>query len=158
MTRRSAITTLAAGAALSQGSAPPGLKICIFSKHLQWADWDEMAELAARIGFDGVDLTVRDGGHVQPERVQADLPKAVEIIHRAGLATPMITAGIVDADSPYAESILATAAGLGIRRYRWGGFKYSYGRSIPEQLDALKPRGNRLAEVYRKHQVAAMYH
>jgi sugar phosphate isomerase/epimerase len=153
---------MVAGAAVScaeaYAEARTQLKICIFSKHLQWADWNEMAETAARMGFDGVDLTVRDGGHVQPERVQSDLPKAVEIVHRAGLATPMITAGILDAGSPHAESILSTAAGLGIRRYRWGGFKYSYGRGIPEQLEELKPRVNRLAALNEKYRTAAMYH
>src|SRR5690348_4871884 len=51
------------------------LKISVFSKHFQWTGWDEAARLAADIGFDGLDLTVRDGGHVLPERVEQDLPK-----------------------------------------------------------------------------------
>src|SRR5690242_16019575 len=66
------------------------LKICVFSKHFQWTDVTEAAAMAAQIGFDGVDLTVRKGGHVLPENVERDLPKAVETVHKAGLATPMI--------------------------------------------------------------------
>ena len=32
-------------------------QICIFSKHLQWLDYTGMAETAAEIRFDGLDLT-----------------------------------------------------------------------------------------------------
>ena len=58
---------------------PGKLKICIFSKHLQWASVNDAAAIARDIGFDGVDLTVRAGGHVLPDRVGIDLPAAVEI-------------------------------------------------------------------------------
>jgi hypothetical protein len=50
----------------------------VFSKCLQWLDYPGMAGITAEAGFDGVDLTVRAGGHVLPERVEEDLPKAVE--------------------------------------------------------------------------------
>src|SRR5256885_2138505 len=89
------------------------LQVCIFSKHLQWLNWERMAATAAELGFDGVDVTVRNGGHVLPQRVKEDLPKVVEIVRKAGLDVPMITAEIVDADSPHAEDIVRTASGLG---------------------------------------------
>src|SRR4030043_635172 len=38
-------------------------RIGIFSKHLQWLGYREMADAAARLGFDHVDLPVRPGGH-----------------------------------------------------------------------------------------------
>ncbi len=83
--------------------------IVYFSKHLQWLNWEQMAETAAELGFDGIDLTVREGGHVQPERVKEDLPKVARIVRKAGLDIPMITAGIVDIHSPHAEDIIRTA-------------------------------------------------
>src|ERR1700729_3163462 len=64
---------------------PGKLKICIFSKHLQWASVHDAAAIARDIGFDGVDLTVRAGGHVLPDRVETDLPAAVEMVWRPGL-------------------------------------------------------------------------
>ncbi len=142
-------------------AAPPArgtLPISIFSKHLQWLDCSEAARFAKDIGFDGMDLTVRAGGHVLPERVEQDLPKAVEAIRKAGLPVTMITADIVDAQTPYAEAVLRTAAGLGIHHYRWGGFTYAYDRDIASQLDALKPRVHALAELNAKHKMCAMYH
>jgi sugar phosphate isomerase/epimerase len=42
-------------------------------------DWRELAQAVKAAGFGGIDLTVRKGGHVAPERVKEDLPKAVEV-------------------------------------------------------------------------------
>ena len=62
------------------------LKVHVFSKHLQFLNYQDMAAAARDIGFDGVDLAVRPKGHVLPERVETDLPKAVEAIRKAGLS------------------------------------------------------------------------
>ena len=50
----------------------PGLHL--FSKHLHFLDYQGMAEAAANIGLAGLDLTVRKGGHVEPENFERDLP------------------------------------------------------------------------------------
>jgi len=48
-------------------NGPEAFKISIFSKHLQWLDYKEMANVLSEVGFDGADLTVRPGGHVLPD-------------------------------------------------------------------------------------------
>lgn len=152
--------------------------IVYFSKHLQWLNWEQMAETAAELGFDGLDVTVREGGHVEPARVQEDLPKVAKIVRKAGLEIPMITAGIVDVNSPDAEAIIRTASEVGIPRYRWGWFSWSdnkkvpdlskfhasIGRpsglliNIPDRLAQLKERVARLAALNEKYKICAMYH
>ena len=87
----------------AQGAQYKLRKVCIFSKHLQWLDYGPMAELAAEIGFDGVDLTVRPKGHVLPERVAQDLPRAVAAVRKAGLEVTMMTTGIADPADPLTE-------------------------------------------------------
>src|ERR1017187_2488467 len=82
------------------------LKVAIFSKHLQFLAGEELAKAAADIGFDGIDITVRRGGHVAPERVGQDLPPLVGILRQHGLEVPMITADIVDTQTPFTEDIL----------------------------------------------------
>jgi sugar phosphate isomerase/epimerase len=134
------------------------LKISVFSKHFQWTDIGEATALAKQIGFDGIDLTVRKAGHVLPENVERDLPKAVETIRKGGLECTMITAEIVDATTPHAEQILKTAGGLGVHHYRWGGFTYSYDRSLADQVEAMKPRAAALADLNAKYKMQAMYH
>ncbi len=141
-------------------AAPPAspLKISVFSKHLHFLGWEEMARAAKEIGFDGVDLTLRKGGHIEPERAEQDLPKVAKIIRQAELELPMVTAGIIDVTSPQAESILRAMKSVGIKNYRWGGFKYDDNKPLPAQLETLKKEAAKLAALNRKYNVCAMYH
>ncbi len=134
------------------------LKVAIFSKHLQFLAGEELAQAAADMGFDGLDLTVRKGGHIEPERVERDLPPLVAVIRRHGLDVPMITADIVDPSTPHTEAILKTMAALQIRNYRWGGFKYEGGQPFAAQLEQMKPRIARLAALNARYDACAMYH
>src|SRR5438874_1157515 len=111
-------TALAASAAEDK-SASGKLKVAIFSKHLLFLKGDALPAGAAEIGFDGIDLAVRKGGHVEPERVREDLPKLVAAIRRHGMEVPMLTTDIADIETPYAEDILKSMSELGIHHYRW---------------------------------------
>jgi L-ribulose-5-phosphate 3-epimerase len=141
-----------------QAGTPDKLKICIFSKHLQWAGIADAAQIARDIGFSGVDITVRADGHVSPDRVETDLPAAVEAVHKAGLAVPMITTDIMSVNTPHAAAVLKTANQLGIRNYRWGSLTYPADKGIAARLTELKPQMKALAELNEKYQMCGMYH
>jgi sugar phosphate isomerase/epimerase len=134
------------------------LKVAIFSKHLQFIEGDELARIAAGMGFDGIDVTVRAGGHVDPARVAEDLPPLVTLIRRHGLEVPMVTTDIVDAASPNAKQVLKTLSSLGIRYYRWGGFKYRDDQRFTSQLEEFHERASGLAALNHEYKVCAIYH
>ncbi len=142
--------------AVSAATRAP-LKLAVFSKHLQFVKDEELAACASEIGVDGIDLTVRSRGHIEPAKVEKDLPRLVEIIRKKGLEIPMITTGI-DAANPEAESILKTCAQLGIRYYRFGGLKYNDTVPPQQQLATLKPHMRALAELNQKMGVCGIYH
>jgi sugar phosphate isomerase/epimerase len=161
MTRRDWIAGLGAAALARKVDAAEeagGVAVCAFSKHFHWTDVRGAAEAMATLGYEGVDLTVRPAGHVLPERVQDDLPKAAETIRNASLKLPMITTAIADTSSPHCEAILRTASRLGIRRYRWGGFLYTEKASIPEQLAEYRAKVRDLAAMNKQYGMCAMYH
>ena len=140
-------------------SGPSGKqKVAIFSKHLLFLHGNDLPEAAAKIGFDGIDLAVRKGGHVAPERVKQDLPGLVTAIRQHHLEVPMLTTDIADVDTPYGEDILRVMSELGIRHYRWGGFKYTDNQPLAAQIEAFKPRVERLAALNTRYGVGAMYH
>jgi sugar phosphate isomerase/epimerase len=132
-------------------------KISIFSKHLHWLDYAEMAKVAAAMGFDGVDLTVRPNGHVLPEKVEDDLPKAVTAIRKEGMDVYMITTSIINADDPYTERILKTASSLGIRHYRTGYYMYDEKISIDENLAGIRAQLSKLASLNKKYVISGEY-
>jgi sugar phosphate isomerase/epimerase len=111
------------------------------------------------MAFTGVDITVRPfPGHVDPTRVATDLPPFVNTLRKHGLEVSMITCPITDADSPNAEQILQTASSLGIKHYWWGTFRYEQGKPVMQQLDALKPRVEKLVKLNEKYKMKALYH
>jgi sugar phosphate isomerase/epimerase len=158
LTRRTAVLGTVGFVGRTMAFATANPKVCIFSKHLQFLSGDELVSTAADIGFDGIDVTVRAGGHIDPARAAEDLPALVSLIRRHGLAVPMVTTDIVDADSANARTVLRTMADLGIRRYRWGGFKYRADQPMGRQFEELHGRARKLADLNREYKVCAMYH
>src|SRR6059036_3907191 len=154
-------SAVVAGRSALQVPTTRKLKLDIYGRHLLWLKSAEEVALAAEeMGYDGVDINVRANGqgHVLPERVAQDLPQFVATIRKHGLEVSAITPSIADADTPYAEDILRTAAKLGIRYYWWGTFRYSANKPIMQQLDDLKPRVAKLAALNKKYGMTAMYH
>jgi sugar phosphate isomerase/epimerase len=145
-----ALAAAACPALARAGALPPAERvpleeqsIAIFSKHLQWLDYGDAAKAAAGAGFDALDIPVRPEGHVLPERVEEDLPRAVDAAREAGLTVTMITTAITGVDDPHAEAVLKTAAGLGIGHYRMGYVRFEEG--VRRTLDATVPRWRKLA-------------
>jgi len=131
--------------------------ISIFSKHLQWLDYNEMAKVAAEMGFDGIDLTVRPNGHVLPENVEKDLPKAMDAVTKAGLKIFMITTSVYDAEDPLSEKVLKTASSLGIRHYRMGYGHYENSKSVEANIADVHRKLAQLAILNEKHSISGEY-
>lgn len=121
---------------ISQPLSEEDLSLHVFSKHLQFLDYKDMAEAAAELGFDGIDLTVRRKGHVLPERVEDDLPKAIEAIKAAGLLADMMASDVNNALDPLHRRVLRAAAAAGIKWYRLGYVSFN-DQPIPERLAEL---------------------
>ena len=85
-----------AGNLFSSSNSTKNLEIHLFSKHLQFLNYKDMSEAAKEMGFDGVDLTVRPKGHVLPERVTEDLPRATEAMKHFGLVPKMFSSNVIE--------------------------------------------------------------
>lgn len=123
MTRRTLLSLPALALAAPPAGLPP---LCIFSKHLASLNYDQLGKTAKQMGFDGVDLAVRPGGHVLPEKVTADLPRALEAIRGHGVSVPMITTGLLKASEPAARPTLETAARLKVDYFKTGYWRYKH--------------------------------
>ncbi|HLW79042.1 MAG TPA: sugar phosphate isomerase/epimerase family protein [Terriglobia bacterium] len=131
--------------------------LCLFSKPLPKMDWRRLAQAAKRVGFGGIDLTVRPEGHVRPERAAEDLPKAVAAIREEGLEVPMITTALTSAADPAARPILATAARLSIPFFKPGYYQYKL-VDVRRELDAAGVEFRGLADLARQCGIQAGFH
>ena len=164
ISRRDFIKVSGAGL-VSSAFAKPTLKkdefsVHVFSKHLQSFNYNEMSSFASEVGFDGIDLTVRPGGHVLPERVSQDLPRAVENIRNAGLSIDMITTNVKNANDPTQKRVLKVASELGIRYYRMAYFVYpelSKDTTIIQSLKKFTDETEALSKLNKKLDIIGCY-
>lgn len=126
------------------------LNVHLFSKHLQFLDYNDMSEAAAEMGFNGLDLTVRPKGHVLPERVAEDLPKAVTSMKSHGLSPLMMTTEVTDAKDPRQELVLKTASDLGVKYYRMGWLTYPKETSISDSTQSYAKQFSELEALNEK--------
>lgn len=131
--------------------------IHVFTKCLQFLDFNELAEVLAKNGFDGADLAVRPKGQILPENVEKELPLAVKALQKAGVRTNMITTGINNVEDPAVKTTLKTMADLGIQYYRMGYLNYDTNKSIPENLETLKVNFEKLGKLNKEYGVTANY-
>jgi sugar phosphate isomerase/epimerase len=117
-------TRARADAAPAAGLARDRATFVLFSKPLPELGWDALGHAVKSAGYDGIDLTVRPKGHVLPQRVAEDLPRALEAIRAHGLTVPMITTDLTSADAPHARPLLQTAARHGVRFFKTGYWQY----------------------------------
>lgn len=127
-------------------AASDDLEVHVFSKHLQFLDYKEMAVTVKEIGYDGVDLTVRPKGHVLPKKVADDLPQAVAALREQGLIINMMTTGVNNSDDAIHRKVLETAAVQGIKNYRMGYLSYPKAGTIPEAIAVFQDQMKELAE------------
>lgn len=131
--------------------------VVLFSKPLPQMDWQRLAENVKRMGFDGIDLTVRPEGHVLPARVAEDLPKAVAAIRSQKLSVPMITTGLTSASDPAARPTFETAAQLGIRYIKPDYYHYQL-KDVRSELQKAGDELRGLVELAREHRVEIGFH
>ncbi len=149
----------AAAAADAKSAAPAAAnpRIAVFTKSFQDLSIAEVCSAFKQIGVDGLDLTVRGGGHIAPADVTEQLPQAMTTARAQGLEILQLTTGITEPDAD-AERILAAAARAGIRRIKMGYFDYKPFGTLARQLDDVRKKIARVAQLARKFEVLPCVH
>ncbi len=133
----------------------PGIHL--FSKCLQFLEYQELASTAAKLGLSGLDLTVRSGGHVEPDNFERDLPAAIKAIKEAGIRCEMMVTKIVGTQNQRDYDMLAMAHSLGVKSYRLGGLKFDPDVSAMESVERYKEQLAALAEWNREIGITGEY-
>ena len=156
-----ALGTASALASLSRGAENPrsgfGGTLCLFSKHLPEMDASHLARAVKPLGFAGIDLTVRPGGHVAPERAAADLPPFLRTLREEGLEVPMITTALVSAADPTATPVLETAGRNRLPFFKPGYYRYAF-NDVRKELEEAGAELRGLADLSARCGVQLGYH
>ncbi len=133
------------------------LSIHIFSKHLQFLDYEAVGQKAREMGFDGVDLTVRPGGHVQPQNVQVDLLRAVSAIEAAGSRCSLMTTAVEGVQKTQDMEVLEVAASQGIKYYRTNWYRYQDQEPMQKTLEKYARQITELSRVNKELGLVGCY-
>jgi sugar phosphate isomerase/epimerase len=147
------------GAGLAAGLTGPVLaaqspaapwKVGGFTKPIQDLSFDQTAQFAVDAGWDGIELELRAGGHVLPERVEDDLPKMVAALKAKGREILALATDIKGGVEPLTERVLRASAKAGIRFYRLGPLRYRSDVSIAQQIKDFRPQLRDLAALNKQ--------
>ena len=125
---------------------------------------EKLCELMKGAGYDGIQWTVRKGGHVEPAEAAANLPRLVKIAEGFGLKCRSICTDIT-ADAagkpgltPGAETVLKVAADCGIEMFRPAYFFYdAKTETFSQSLDRIRGGFAALARLAARTGVKATY-
>src|SRR5579884_516285 len=154
---RAFLGAAAAGAAALAANGGAGLQWCLFSKPLPDLGYDELGRTVKELGFAGIDLTVRSKGHVLPDRVTEDLPRAIDAFDKHGLRVPMVTTELTSAQDATARNILRTASRLGVTHFKPGYWRYGTG-DVTARVKQVGQDVRGLADLAAEHRIAMGLH
>ncbi|MDA1190808.1 MAG: TIM barrel protein [Candidatus Poribacteria bacterium] len=123
------------------------MKCAVFPKFFREMSASEAGAMLRDIGFDGVDVMVRDGYWVTAATLETTLPEYVRVMHDFGLSTTTASTDYLDPTDPKLERAVACMAENGIRQFRLKYMDYEgagtfhkvfdRGRRTLEQFEAL---------------------
>ncbi len=134
------------------------MKFVLFTDNLADLTVSQACESAKAAGFDGLDLTLRPGGHVRPEAAEVGLAEAKRVADATGAIIPMVSTAVTDVDSPHAEAIFAAAAHYGARLIKLGYWDYRPFGTLAAQIDQAREKLRRVVELGRKYHVLPCVH
>jgi sugar phosphate isomerase/epimerase len=128
----------------------------VFTKFLEGLSAEELGHRVAALGVKGIEAPIRAGGHIEPEAVPDRLADFVDALKKHGLTIDILTSDIGQANKS-AETLLRTAAALGIKRYRLVHYHYDLKKPLAPQLAEVKAKLKDLAAMNRELGVQGQY-
>jgi sugar phosphate isomerase/epimerase len=128
----------------------------VFTKTLEALSADELGERISALGVGGIEAPIRKGGHIEPKDAPDKLPAFVEALKKRNLEITILSSDVGQADKD-SETLLRTAAALGIKRYRLTHHHYDLKKPIAPQLADIKAKWQDLAAMNKELGVQGQY-
>jgi hypothetical protein len=112
--------------------------LCVFSRNLARVHYSGLGDIARDIGFEGVDLTVMIGGHVDPRITNVDLVRAFESIRGSDLEVPMITTSITSPTDPTCYPVLYLTGHSQVTLFRMGQWPFDPSMDLRQRLTQVR--------------------
>ena len=136
------------------------MQLVRFTKFWEDLSVRQLGERARELGYDGLDLAVRDGHALNIDNVTDELPGAVRAWRELGVDCSMISSStdLIDPDAADAVTLFEAAAAAGVPRIKMGYFKFTPGDSFEELWSMARRRLDGFERLSRRTGVQTLYH
>lgn len=147
-----------ASLAVGQGGELTGRDwpVVVFEKPIQTLDYDRMGEELAKMGVQGIEATIRRGGHIEPREAARKVPAMVASLARNGCRV-LIAASNVGSTGKEDLEYLKVLKAHGITRYRMDYFRYDLKKPLLPQVRDFSVRLAEIAAMNRDLGMQALY-
>lgn len=159
--QQAGVSCLAGGLAKGQQQEETEAKstdwpIVFFEKPVQNLSYGEIADELAAMGAQGIEATIRKGGHIEPENATKELPGMVKALGAAGLDTIIAASQIIKADQKSRDYLMALRDN-GITRYRTNYYRYSKNGNPLAEARGFRDEAKALEELNAELGMQALY-
>jgi len=136
--------------------AKAGYPIVVFEKPIQNLSYDVIGEELAKMGLQGIEATVRKGGHIDPKQAEAEVPKMVASLAKNGQKALIAATNVLEVNAE-TEKLLYILKANGIRHYRMDYYRYDLKKSPLAQLRENTAKLKDLAVMNKEIGVQSLY-
>jgi sugar phosphate isomerase/epimerase len=130
--------------------------IGIFEKPFEGLSFDQLADAMQQIGADGIEATIRKGGHIEPNKAAEQVPELVEALGKKQKRIVIAATSIAVADAA-AEDQLRILSENGITHYRMAHYRYEFGKPMMDQLREFAAQAKDLAAMSKSLGIQGLY-
>ncbi|HEY4383963.1 MAG TPA: sugar phosphate isomerase/epimerase [Ktedonobacteraceae bacterium] len=129
----------------------------LYTKLFRKQSLDEVGKVTQDLGFKGVDLLIRPGFHVEPDKPE-EVRDAIRTLKHMGVEVPMVTTDITDPAELPAEHLFHVCAEEGVQIVRLGYWKYDPERGYQACFNTARRHLDALEVLARKTGVKLSIH
>lgn len=135
----------------------PAWPIAIFEKVFEGLSYDELADAMVQIGADGVEATIRPGGHIEPAAAADEIPKLVQAMSARGKRVLIAATHVAAVDEPHTQSLLTALRDSGITHYRMAHYNLDLSQDPLQQVRKYAGAARELAALNAELGLQGLY-
>ena len=132
--------------------------VCLYSQHLIKVEYEAVGMVLRDLGFDGCNMAIVPGSHLDPTASQTDMMRAMEAVSGVGLEVALVTMPATTGNDVFGRQILGIAGFMGVPLFRPGYWKFANTPNIEMRLAQVQRDLFSLANVGRAYNVAMAIH
>ncbi len=131
--------------------------IAIFEKVFEGLSYEELASAIEEIGADGVEATIRPGGHIEPEQAAQEVPLMQQAMKERGKRIVIAATHIRSIEDPQTIPLLETLKANDITHYRMGHYYLDLNKPVLPQVRQYAVQAQQLAAFNKEFGLQGLY-